>query len=517
MAHMSFTGLRYDIIKLPASGTILKRSRLYSYTYSFPFGTPDHVFASLRRQNASCCAVDLPFEILSAIFEIACLDDECSRTMALYSLEMLRTRHAIALTCTRWKEVLDASPAVWSTFSFVYKMDTYGRSPGATLPSRALLDTCLKRASTHPLYISIPDTSPSPHEDRLHLERVLRENAPRIRALDMQSVPLTLLLTNIGSPAIDCSQLMYLKISVNMRQTYIPVERAFDLRSATRLESLWLCVAGGWSSCLLPPSPKHCRIKRLHIEGIGAACALEIIASCTETLRQLSWSHREDISELKTFSRTELSSLRTLSIDGGIPSQWMSTLSAPCLEELQVRGMWHWGNWLGPTTLASSKELRRFQYFAPTMLEQGDVKYIPQVAKFLTNQTMLEEVFLGNTPLDPQLVEAFCVLDEDEVIKMRKLKHIWVTVPETFANVGYELRNEARICQIHARKNPEHERITFHVPASRFSFRLGADVGHVSTMGLMLESRSCRYRKEAPLRAFDEHFGACTNDRFPSL
>lgn len=283
--------------------------------------------ALARWQNWQRPAVRLPSEILSNIFELACLSRPNALALARRNWQDVRnTRSAIHQTCSRWAHMALSTSSLWSTIELFFPDHYYRKG----CPSPALVLKEVQRASGRPLSLNLrvrsdtvtveslhPDLSPLLH----HCE-FLQMAATWSQGRDLFNAPL---MRQVRSLVIDCGF-----------QTPTRRHNILDVSDSYFLRDLWIRDRG--HDRTLISSPTSCNITRLHLEGaVDPTSAINLINSCVR-LEALGWSCSTcpvQFPKLKV-----LPHLQQLNLINIFPLSLFKDVAAPNLVRLRLSGHW---------------------------------------------------------------------------------------------------------------------------------------------------------------------------------
>lgn len=266
-------------------------------------------------------------ELLGYIFELACRNVALSIDSISKSVSMMRkTRNAISLTCSWWREAALSTSILWRAITIMDRNDVRH----LTDPDR--FSAYIQRAKYRKLVAFLCPPEPTDWEQlQGHLVPVL-SRCETIISSDHNMHTLSPAFTTTHWAALKSLVIKW----VSCRE-WVP--HTINLTSAHSLESLWCRVDLLHSSVTLTfRVPTASAITRLSLEGgdIAPRCSLSLIRSCPQ-LKLLRWSYplAYDPHDNMELTKTEsLPNLLGLCVRGELPTRFMTRLAAPNLHRL---------------------------------------------------------------------------------------------------------------------------------------------------------------------------------------
>lgn len=275
--------------------------------------------AGPRAQNSQRPAIHLPPELLSLIFEAACIEG---------SAVSRHTRHTISGVCFWWREVVCESPKLWSHISSEYRNGYLSR------PARGLILLETERARRHPLWLQIDSIS---HQNK-PFEPLFQQIA--LSGSDLWSLDIRFAASAIFHPIDDSLSRWRGRLS-SLRRLILTFIRGdfdesnFDLDTPSlRFEQMpslqhFAIEYHGGGVLMFEPSARS--LTKLWIKGdVDAACSIHLINACP-ALASLVWIGRVGSSPNRDSlpALEPKPSLESLYISGDYLSNAISNISKP--------------------------------------------------------------------------------------------------------------------------------------------------------------------------------------------
>ena len=287
--------------------------------------------AQLRAANQQQPIASLPLELLSFIFELACLNvaacpDSVSRSVS----NLRRTRLAIGSTCFLWREVALSTPVLWHAIAIMNDCDV-----------RRLIDLeefsmYTQRAKARKLGAFLFYSS-----EEIDWENVRSRLLCRCETIMLMDIPVHLQSQIFAMPL----HWPDLRVFGFVWESWLGDDmdmgpHVIDLTNAHFLNSLWVEYHSSWPVYITLRGPSTSSITKLCLRGQGVdpESTVSLLRS-SPGLEVLQWSYSytyeaDTHAELKETVR--LLRLRELHIDGDTAIMLMTKLDAPKLERLRT-------------------------------------------------------------------------------------------------------------------------------------------------------------------------------------
>jgi len=308
----------------------------------------------LRMVNARASTIfKLPPEILSMIFELACVMNAGLEERFVDEDDMpRRDRGSISLTCFEWRQVVLATPSLWSDlvvrinewdydaeqgwygWQLDYSGDLGDLGRPSLSPNPLLVPVTLERAGVYPLNIHVLDWGRYSEVQEILWRRLFYLLTPAIEQARVVQIRSLFLPSSLFSSPLSLRKLRYLWLE------WATIEadgaRHVNLSTATSLCLLSVCIPHDDDGGLFLQLPEAANMTQLTLSGdIAFFYVLAAVTCSAPQLERLYLNIRSE-ENIQPPTELHLPNLRHLFVEGLLPLTLVPAMIAPQLRSLTI-------------------------------------------------------------------------------------------------------------------------------------------------------------------------------------